>query len=82
VEEPRWGTRYGHSIPSIIDIPFEGINRRIGGAFATDENNRVYLMHRDGSEEEKAASAKHFSSRITEENGKQLKMEIWYQDWY
>jgi hypothetical protein len=46
VEEPRWRTKYGHSIPCIIDIPFQGINRRIGGAFSTDENNRVYLMHR------------------------------------
>jgi len=46
VEEPRWNTRYGHSIPSVIDVPFHGINRRIGGVFAVDENNKLYLLHR------------------------------------
>ena len=43
VEEPRWNTRYGHSIPSVVDVPFHGINRRIGGVFAVDENNKLYL---------------------------------------
>ena len=46
IEKPRWDTKYGYAIPSVIDIPFSGINRRIGGAFAVDENNRVYLLHR------------------------------------
>lgn len=46
VEEPRWGTKYGHSIPCVVNVPFEGINRRIGGAFAVDGDDKVYLMHR------------------------------------
>lgn len=46
VEEPKWNTGYGHSIPSVIDVPFHGINRRIGGVFAVDESNKLYLLHR------------------------------------
>lgn len=46
VEEPKWRTRYGHSIPCVVDVPFEGINRRIGGAFVVDRDDKVYLMHR------------------------------------
>jgi len=45
-EEPRWNTRYGHSILSVVDVPFHGINRRIGGVPAVDENNKLYLLHR------------------------------------
>ncbi|MFH1422348.1 MAG: hypothetical protein ABIH42_06505 [Planctomycetota bacterium] len=29
-----------------INIPFKGIDRRIGGAFAADKNRNVYLVHR------------------------------------
>lgn len=46
VEEPKWETRYGHSIPCVIDVPFEGINRRIGGAYAVDDETNLYLLHR------------------------------------
>ena len=46
VEEPKWETKYGHSIPCVIDVPFEGINRRIGGAYAVDEETNLYLLHR------------------------------------
>jgi hypothetical protein len=46
VQEPKWEMRYGYPITCVIDVPLQGINRRIGGAFATDEDNSVYLMHR------------------------------------
>lgn len=46
VEEPKWETRYGHSIPCVIDVPFEGINRRIGGVYAVDDATNLYLLHR------------------------------------
>ncbi len=29
-----------------INIPFEGVNRRIGGVFAKDEMGNIYLLHR------------------------------------
>ena len=46
MEEPKWDTRYGHSIPCVVSVPFEDINRRVGGAFAVDGDDKVYLMHR------------------------------------
>lgn len=46
VQEPKFGTKYPHDVTCVIDIPFRGINRRIGGAFAMDENGRIYLLHR------------------------------------
>lgn len=45
VGEPKWDSGYGHSIDCVIDIPFEGINRRIGGAFAIDRGE-LFLLHR------------------------------------
>jgi len=45
VIEPKWNSRFGHSVSCVIDVPFEGINRRIGGAFASDENE-LFLLHR------------------------------------
>lgn len=45
VQEPRWDSHYGHSISCVIDVPFEGINRRISGAFATDDEE-MFLLHR------------------------------------
>jgi hypothetical protein len=44
--EPKWNTKYAHSITCEINPPFKGINRTIAGAFARDPSGKIYLMHR------------------------------------
>lgn len=44
--QPRWHTKYSHSIVCEINPPFSGINRMISGAFAKDAEGKVYLLHR------------------------------------
>jgi hypothetical protein len=45
IGEPRWNSRYNHTVSCVIDIPIEDINRRIGGAFATNDEG-IFLVHR------------------------------------
>jgi hypothetical protein len=45
--EPKWNTKsYSHSITCEINPPYEGIDRRIAGAFAKDPEGKLYLVHR------------------------------------
>jgi len=44
-QEPKWSTKYPHSIVCEINLPKE-VNRRLAGAFAVDENHKMYLLHR------------------------------------
>jgi len=44
--EPRWNSKYSHTITCEINPPFKGINRTISGVFADDSGGRVYLLHR------------------------------------
>lgn len=46
IVDASWINKNYDAIPSVIDIPFNGVNRRIGGVFAVDEDNRIYLLHR------------------------------------
>jgi hypothetical protein len=46
IVDDEWIRKRNDSIPLVIDIPFSGINRRVGGVFAVDENNQMYLLHR------------------------------------
>lgn len=43
--EPKWNTKYSHSIVVEINLP-KGKNRRIQGAVASDESGKLYLLHR------------------------------------
>jgi hypothetical protein len=44
--EPRWNSKYSHTITCEINPPLKGINRTISGAFADDSDGRGYLLHR------------------------------------
>lgn len=46
VQEPKWEMRYGYSIACVIDVPLKGINRRVGGVYAVDDETNLYLLHR------------------------------------
>jgi hypothetical protein len=46
VGEPRWNTKYSHSITCEINPPYTGINRRVSGLFAKDFAGNVFLLHR------------------------------------
>lgn len=45
-EELRWNSSHSHTLDCEINPPFEGINRRISGVFAKDENGELFLLHR------------------------------------
>jgi hypothetical protein len=45
-ENPHWNSKYSHSIDCEINVPFSGIDYSISGAFAKDEDGRLYLLHR------------------------------------
>jgi hypothetical protein len=46
IVDEAWFDKKFDSIPSVIDIPFCGVNRRVGGVFAIDEDSNLYLLHR------------------------------------
>jgi hypothetical protein len=48
IGEPKWHTKYSHSITCEINPPFLGINRKASGAFAKDADGKIYLLHRGG----------------------------------
>ena len=45
-ETPQWDSRHSHIIDCEINIGYGGVNRRISGAFARNEEGRLFLVHR------------------------------------
>ncbi|MCK5290952.1 MAG: hypothetical protein KAR39_02925 [Thermoplasmata archaeon] len=45
-DEPRWGSSHSHSIICEINSPHSGIYRLTSGAFAVDEKDQLYVLHR------------------------------------
>lgn len=45
-EEVQWSSKHSHTLDCEINPPYEGINRRIAGVFAKDENGELFLLHR------------------------------------
>jgi len=45
IGEPRWNTKYSHSITVEINLP-KGMNNRLSGVAAVDDRDKIYLMHR------------------------------------
>lgn len=45
-DEPHWGASLSHSITCEINSPHSGIYRSTAGAFAVDEGDQLFVLHR------------------------------------